>query len=251
MSEEVVTVPYRLLEALLEAVRQREEPLQRPVPQSILRDKPEEHLILSVRTANGLKNEGGIRTIGNVVRKMERELLIVPNFGRKSLNELKEALAEKGLHLGMTEEECATWTPPQGRQELPNPQPRLQRYTPQDAARAQAIGDAFVEGKTMREIGEEHDLTRERVRQIVLKSGIKRIRDEVEREERERIRAEVRADRKAMERKAVSLVRGGMFVAIAARKTGLHPATLSAACRKAGVRSRHGKWRAPIKHAAE
>jgi hypothetical protein len=240
MSEELVTLPYRLLEALLEAVRQREEPLQRPVPPSILRDKPEEHLILSVRSANTMKNEN-IRTVDDLVRKTESELLRVPNFGRKSLRELKEVLAEKNLHLGMTDAECEAWTPAQ---ELPNPLPRFQRYTPADAARTQQIGEAYAAGLTLEEIGKQHDLTRERIRQILLRSGLKRIRDEVEREEMERMRGKIRAEFKARARKAARLVRGGMSINGVARKTGLTISAVKAACRRAGVRSHHGRWRA-------
>jgi Bacterial RNA polymerase, alpha chain C terminal domain len=59
-----------------------------------------EQLELSVRTYNCLKNEG-IRFVGEFAQKGEAELLRLPNFGRKSLNELKEILAQIGLHLGL------------------------------------------------------------------------------------------------------------------------------------------------------
>ena len=59
-----------------------------------------EELELSVRTDNGLK-EGNIFLIGDLIQASEAELLRIPNFGRKSLNEIKEVLATKGLHLGM------------------------------------------------------------------------------------------------------------------------------------------------------
>jgi DNA-directed RNA polymerase alpha subunit len=55
--------------------------------------------VISVRTYNCLKNDG-IRYIGELVQKSEDELLRTPNFGRKSLNEIKEVLAEIGLGLG-------------------------------------------------------------------------------------------------------------------------------------------------------
>ncbi len=57
-------------------------------------------LVLSERTANCLKNED-ITYIGDLVQRTEASMLRVPNFGRKSLNEIKEVLAEMGLHLGM------------------------------------------------------------------------------------------------------------------------------------------------------
>jgi len=57
-------------------------------------------LELSVRSANCLKN-AGINLIGELVRKTEAEMLKTKNFGRKSLNEIKEILLESGLNFGM------------------------------------------------------------------------------------------------------------------------------------------------------
>ncbi len=57
-------------------------------------------LELSVRAANCLKN-ASIRTIGDLVQRTESEMLRTKNFGRKSLNEIKEILHEMGLSLGM------------------------------------------------------------------------------------------------------------------------------------------------------
>ncbi|MFL6777723.1 MAG: DNA-directed RNA polymerase subunit alpha, partial [Sphingomicrobium sp.] len=57
-------------------------------------------LELSVRSANCLKNDN-IIYIGDLVQKTEAEMLRTPNFGRKSLNEIKEVLASMGLRLGM------------------------------------------------------------------------------------------------------------------------------------------------------
>lgn len=57
-------------------------------------------LELSVRAANCLRN-ANIRWIGELVQKSEQEMLKTKNFGRKSLNEIKEILHEMGLHLGM------------------------------------------------------------------------------------------------------------------------------------------------------
>lgn len=57
-------------------------------------------LELSVRTMNCLRGED-IFYLGELVQKSEVEMLRVPNFGRKSLNEIKEVLAQAGLHFGM------------------------------------------------------------------------------------------------------------------------------------------------------
>jgi DNA-directed RNA polymerase subunit alpha len=62
--------------------------------------KSVDELELSVRSANCLKN-ADIRYIGELVQKTEAEMLKTKNFGRKSLNEIKEILAEMGLSLGM------------------------------------------------------------------------------------------------------------------------------------------------------
>ena len=59
-----------------------------------------EELELSVRSANCLKN-AGIRTLGELVQKTEKEMLETKNFGRKSLNEIKDILRDKGLAFGM------------------------------------------------------------------------------------------------------------------------------------------------------
>jgi DNA-directed RNA polymerase subunit alpha len=63
-------------------------------------DKSVEELELSVRSYNCLKN-ANIRTIRELVQKTEGEMLKTKNFGRKSLNEIKEILASMGLSLGM------------------------------------------------------------------------------------------------------------------------------------------------------
>jgi DNA-directed RNA polymerase subunit alpha len=66
-----------------------------------------DELELSVRSANCLKNDN-IVYIGDLVQKTEAEMLRTPNFGRKSLNEIKEVLAHMGLSLGM---EVPGWPP--------------------------------------------------------------------------------------------------------------------------------------------
>ncbi|MBI4482552.1 MAG: DNA-directed RNA polymerase subunit alpha [Acidobacteria bacterium] len=62
--------------------------------------KSVDELELSVRSYNCLKN-ANIRTIGELVQKSEAEMLKTKNFGRKSLNEIKEILVEMGLNFGM------------------------------------------------------------------------------------------------------------------------------------------------------
>ena len=66
-----------------------------------------EELELSVRSANCLKNDE-IIYIGDLVQKTEPEMLRTPNFGRKSLNEIKEVLNTMSLYLGM---EIPNWPP--------------------------------------------------------------------------------------------------------------------------------------------
>src|SRR5262245_1289390 len=71
-------------------------------------DKSVDELELSVRSANCLQN-ANIRFIGELVQKTEAEMLKTKNFGRKSLKEIKEILAEMGLSLGM---KLDGWVPP-------------------------------------------------------------------------------------------------------------------------------------------
>jgi DNA-directed RNA polymerase subunit alpha len=69
--------------------------------------KKVDELELSVRSANCLKNDN-IIYIGDLVQKTESEMLRTPNFGRKSLNEIKEVLTHMNLRLGM---EISGWPP--------------------------------------------------------------------------------------------------------------------------------------------
>jgi DNA-directed RNA polymerase subunit alpha len=75
--------------------------------------KKVDELELSVRSANCLKNDN-IIYIGDLVQKTEAEMLRTPNFGRKSLNEIKEVLSSMGLRLGM---DIPAW-PPENIEEL-------------------------------------------------------------------------------------------------------------------------------------
>ncbi|HXF67779.1 MAG TPA: DNA-directed RNA polymerase subunit alpha [Burkholderiales bacterium] len=76
--------------------------------------RPVDDLELTVRSANCLKAEN-IYYIGDLIQRTETELLKTPNLGRKSLNEIKEVLASRGLTLGMKLE---NW-PPAGLEKIP------------------------------------------------------------------------------------------------------------------------------------
>lgn len=92
-------------------VRQEEPRDDLPFNRNLLRKVDE--LELSVRSANCLKNDN-IVYIGDLVQKSEQEMLRTPNFGRKSLNEIKEVLSSMGLSLGMN---VPAW-PPENIEEL-------------------------------------------------------------------------------------------------------------------------------------
>jgi len=84
---------------------QEPEPEAKPSPFNENLDRSVEELELSVRSYNCLKN-ADIRTIRELVQKTEAEMLKTKNFGRKSLNEIKEILGAMGLHLGMRFDEA-------------------------------------------------------------------------------------------------------------------------------------------------
>ena len=106
--EDAVALAARTLQDQLQLFINFEEPQQLraeephedlPFNRNLLRKVDE--LELSVRSANCLKNDN-IVYIGDLVQKTEQEMLRTPNFGRKSLNEIKEVLASMGLSLGMS-----------------------------------------------------------------------------------------------------------------------------------------------------
>jgi DNA-directed RNA polymerase subunit alpha len=112
--EDAVAYAARILQDQLQMFINFEEPKEiaaekkegeLPFNRNLLRKVDE--LELSVRSANCLKNDN-IIYIGDLVQKTEQEMLRTPNFGRKSLNEIKEVLAQMGLHLGM---EIPGWPP--------------------------------------------------------------------------------------------------------------------------------------------
>ena len=76
-----------------------EEVVEKAPPVDPILLRPVDDLELTVRSANCLKAED-IYYIGDLIQRTETELLKTPNLGRKSLNEIKEVLASKGLTLG-------------------------------------------------------------------------------------------------------------------------------------------------------
>ena len=92
--------------AALEGTPIVSEPVKAPQVDPILL-RPVDDLELTVRSANCLKAEN-IYYIGDLIQRTETELLKTPNLGRKSLNEIKEVLASRGLTLGMKLE---NWPP--------------------------------------------------------------------------------------------------------------------------------------------
>jgi DNA-directed RNA polymerase subunit alpha len=112
--EDAVALAARILQDQLQMFINFEEP--RAIPETVEAAEPAfnrnllrkvDELELSVRSANCLKNDN-IIYIGDLVQKTEQEMLRTPNFGRKSLNEIKEVLSTMGLHLGM---EITEWPP--------------------------------------------------------------------------------------------------------------------------------------------
>lgn len=112
--EDAVALAARILQDQLQLFINFEEPrtdvrheeqAEMPFNRNLL--KKVDELELSVRSANCLKNDN-IVYIGDLVQKTESEMLRTPNFGRKSLNEIKEVLTTMGLSLGM---EVTGWPP--------------------------------------------------------------------------------------------------------------------------------------------
>ena len=112
--EDALAYAARILQDQLQIFINFEEPVKPVVEEegpelefnaALLRKVDE--LELSVRSANCLKNDN-IVYIGDLIQKTKAEMLRTPNFGRKSLNEIKEVLAQMGLHLGM---EVPNWPP--------------------------------------------------------------------------------------------------------------------------------------------
>ena len=112
--EDAVAFSARIMQDQLSNFINFEEPEEEEV-QEVLEDLPfnknllrkVEELELSVRSANCLKNDN-IVYIGDLVQRSEPEMLRTPNFGRKSLNEIRQVIKIMGLELGMVIE---SWSP--------------------------------------------------------------------------------------------------------------------------------------------
>jgi len=113
-AEDAVAFAARIFQDQLSMFVNFEDPKEIP-KQKVLKEpefnknllKRVEELELSVRSMNCLKNDN-IIYIGDLVQKTEPEMLRTPNFGRKSLNEIKEVLSSMSLYLGM---EIPNWPP--------------------------------------------------------------------------------------------------------------------------------------------
>jgi DNA-directed RNA polymerase subunit alpha len=112
--DDAVAFAARILQDQLNPFINFEEPVEKPMAEETTEPEFNRNLLrkvdeleLSVRSANCLKNDN-ILYIGDLVQKTESEMLRTPNFGRKSLNEIKEVLSQMGLHLGM---EITEWPP--------------------------------------------------------------------------------------------------------------------------------------------
>jgi DNA-directed RNA polymerase subunit alpha len=105
-----------------------EEPAERAINQmNEVLNRSVEELELSVRSYNCLKN-ANIQTIGDLVQKTEAEMLRTKNFGRKSLNEIKEILGSLNLSFGMRFDSQGRLVAPSGAtvnfedEEIPEPE---------------------------------------------------------------------------------------------------------------------------------
>ena len=118
--EDAIALAARILQDQLQLFINFEEPRELPRAEEAVEPEFNPNLLrkvdeleLSVRSANCLKNDN-IIYIGDLVQYSEAEMLRTPNFGRKSLNEIKDVLAAMGLYLGM---ELTDW-PPENIEEL-------------------------------------------------------------------------------------------------------------------------------------
>ncbi|MDE0050067.1 MAG: DNA-directed RNA polymerase subunit alpha [Rhodospirillales bacterium] len=112
--EDAIALAARILQDQLQLFINFEEPRELPRAEEAVEPEFNPNLLrkvdeleLSVRSANCLKNDN-IIYIGDLVQYSEAEMLRTPNFGRKSLNEIKDVLAGMGLYLGM---ELSDWPP--------------------------------------------------------------------------------------------------------------------------------------------
>lgn len=157
--EEAVPLGYKILKEQLQVFMNFDENIE---PEETVRQektdfinenlfRPAEDLELSVRSANCLKN-ARIRYIGDLVTKTEQEMLRTKNFGRKSLNEIKEILKTMGLSLGM---EVEGW-PPKGlyRKEFQSVNVNPMGAQPEQAAGSPPQEGAYVEDSSKKDFTE-------------------------------------------------------------------------------------------------
>ncbi len=111
-AEDAIALAAKILQSQLDALINFEE--EEEVKAEVVQDTVNKNLYrkiseleFSVRSANCLKNDN-IIYVGDLVQKTESEMLTTPNFGRKSLSEIKEVLSRMGLKLGMVIED---WPP--------------------------------------------------------------------------------------------------------------------------------------------
>jgi DNA-directed RNA polymerase subunit alpha len=109
LPQDAIAVAAKILRDHFQMFIHFEEPIEEEVEEEVdeevvrvrkLLDKSVEELELSVRSSNCLR-AAEIKTIGDLVRKSEAEMLKFRNFGRKSLKEIQDILGEMGLHFGM------------------------------------------------------------------------------------------------------------------------------------------------------
>ena len=112
--EDAIALAARILQDQFQLFINFEEPYELPRAEEVVEPEFNPNLLrkvdeleLSVRSANCLKNDN-IIYIGDLVQYSEAEMLRTPNFGRKSLNEIKDVLTGMGLYLGM---ELTDWPP--------------------------------------------------------------------------------------------------------------------------------------------
>ena len=112
--EDAIALAARILQDQFQLFINFEEPHELPRAEEVVEPEFNPNLLrkvdeleLSVRSANCLKNDN-IIYIGDLVQYSEAEMLRTPNFGRKSLNEIKDVLTGMGLYLGM---ELTDWPP--------------------------------------------------------------------------------------------------------------------------------------------
>jgi DNA-directed RNA polymerase alpha subunit len=110
-NQELINTINKVRESLglpAQEIRLRPEPTETQRKMWWKFDKPTNILPVSIRTKTCCKNEG-LLYVGQVVQRSEEQLLNTPNFGRRSLSELEQALEAEGLSLGTN---TLGWEPP-------------------------------------------------------------------------------------------------------------------------------------------